>query len=58
MRVALFFRAVYLLLVFAPFLLLGVPLLLLATCLPTRKQVTSDLLGDCCLLQSLAKLQA
>lgn len=33
-RVALFLRAIYLLLAFAPFLLLGVPLLLVAACLP------------------------
>ena len=37
-RVALFFRAIYLLLAFAPFLLLGVPLLLVAACLPSQGQ--------------------
>jgi hypothetical protein len=37
-RVALFFRAIYLLLAFAPFLLLGVPLLLIAACLPSQGQ--------------------
>ncbi len=35
-RLQLFFRAVFLLVVFAPFLLLGVPLLLVAACLPAH----------------------
>lgn len=35
-RLQLVLRALYLLLVFAPFLLLGVPLLLIAACIPAR----------------------
>ncbi len=37
-RVALTLRALYLLAAFAPFLLLGVPLLLIAACLPARPE--------------------
>ena len=41
-RVGLMLRALYLLAIFAPFLLLGIPLLLLAACLPSPPSLETE----------------